>query len=81
MADKRIAAEAQSDDLVITADVPLASEVIAKGAVVIDPRGELLTTSNIQERLALRNFLDSLRSSGVETGGPSALSDARNNFV
>ena len=76
VADKRIAAEAQSDDLVITADVPLASEVIAKGAVVIDPRGELLTTSNIQERLALRNFLDSLRSSGVETGGPSALSDA-----
>jgi len=76
VADKRIATEAQSDDLVITADVPLAAEVIAKGAVVIDPRGELLTTSNIQERLALRNFLDSLRSSGVDTGGPSALSDA-----
>lgn len=76
VADKRIATEAQSGDLVITADVPLAAEVIAKGAVVIDPRGELLTTSNIQERLALRNFLDSLRSSGVDTGGPSALSDA-----
>ena len=76
VADKRIAMEAQADDLVITADVPLAAEVIAKGAVVIDPRGELLTTNNIQERLTLRNFLDSLRSSGVETGGPSALSDA-----
>ena len=76
VADKRIAMEAQEGDLVITADVPLAAEVIAKGAVVIDPRGELLTTNNIQERLTLRNFLDSLRSSGVETGGPSALSDA-----
>ena len=76
VADKRIAMEAQAGDLVITADVPLAAEVIAKGAVVIDPRGELLTTNNIQERLTLRNFLDSLRSSGVETGGPSALSDA-----
>ena len=76
VADKRIAMEAQADDLVITADVPLAAEVIAKGAVVIDPRGELLTTNNIQERLTMRNFLDSLRSSGVETGGPSALSDA-----
>lgn len=82
VADKRIAMEAQADDLVITADVPLAAEVVAKGAVVIDPRGELLTTNNIQERLALRNFLDSLRSSGVETGGPSALSDAdRKNFA
>ena len=76
VADKRIAMEAQEGDLVITADVPLAAEVIAKGAVVIDPRGELLTTNNIQERLTMRNFLDSLRSSGVETGGPSALSDA-----
>ena len=76
VADKRIVTEVQSGDLVITADVPLAAEVIAKGAVVIDPRGELLTTGNIQERLTLRNFLDSLRSSGVDTGGPSALSDA-----
>lgn len=76
VADKRIAEEAQPGDLVITADVPLAADVIAKGAVVIDPRGELLTVSNIQERLGLRNFLDTLRSSGVETGGPSGLSDA-----
>ncbi len=76
VADKRIAEEAQPGDLVITADVPLAADVIAKGAVVIDPRGELLTTGNIQERLGLRNFLDTLRSSGVETGGPSGLSDA-----
>ncbi|MFT3963422.1 YaiI/YqxD family protein [Propionivibrio sp.] len=76
VADQRIAEEAQAGDLIITADVPLAAQVIAKGAVVIDPRGELLNASNIQERLTMRNFLDSLRSSGVETGGPPALSSA-----
>jgi len=56
--------------------VPLAAQVIAKGAAVIDPRGELLTAANIQERLTLRNFMDGLRSSGVETGGPAAFSSA-----
>ncbi len=76
VADQRIAEEAQAGDLIITADVPLAAQVIAKGAVVIDPRGELLNASNIQERLTMRNFLDGLRSSGVETGGPPALSSA-----
>ncbi len=76
VADQRIAEEAQSGDLVITADVPLAAQVIAKGATVIDPRGELLNAGNIQERLTMRNFMDSLRSSGVETGGPAALSHA-----
>ena len=76
VADQRIAEEAQAGDLIITADVPLAAQVIAKGAVVIDPRGELLNAGNIQERLTMRNFLDSLRSSGVETGGPPALSSA-----
>ncbi len=76
VADQRIVKEAQSGDLIITADVPLAAQAIAKGAIVIDPRGELLNASNIQERLAVRNFLDSLRSSGVDTGGPAAFSDA-----
>jgi uncharacterized protein len=76
VADQRIAMEVQAGDLVITADVPLAAEVIAKGATVIDPRGELLTDANIQERLTMRNFMDSLRSSGVETGGPAALSNS-----
>jgi uncharacterized protein len=76
VADQRIALEVQAGDLVITADIPLAAQVIAKGATVIDPRGELLTDANIQERLTMRNFMDSLRSSGVETGGPSALSNA-----
>ena len=76
VADQRIALEVQAGDLVITADIPLAAQVIAKGASVIDPRGELLTAANIQERLTMRNFMDSLRSSGVEMGGPAALSNA-----
>lgn len=76
VADRRIAEEVQSGDLVITADVPLAAQVIAKGAAVIDPRGEWLNAGNIQERLTMRNFMDSLRSSGVETGGPAPFSNA-----
>lgn len=76
VADQRIAQEAGPGDLVVTADVPLAAQVIAKGAAVIDPRGELLTAANIQERLGMRNFMEGLRSSGVETGGPAAFSAA-----
>ena len=76
VADRRIVQESEAGDLVITADVPLAAQVIAKGAVVIDPRGELLNAQNIQERLTMRNFMEGLRSSGVETGGPAALSSA-----
>ncbi len=74
VADQRIAQEAVSGDVVVTADVPLAALVIAKGAVVIEPRGELLDKSNIQERLTMRNFMEGLRNSGIETGGPAALS-------
>ena len=74
VADRRIVQECEAGDLVITADVPLAALVIAKGAIVIDPRGERLDAHNIQERLTLRNFMEELRSSGVETGGPAALS-------
>ena len=76
VADQRIAQEAEAGDLVVTADVPLAALVIEKGAVVIEPRGDLLDKNNIQERLTLRNFMEGLRSSGVETGGPPALSAA-----
>lgn len=80
VADRHIAAEAAAGDLVITADVPLAAQVIAKGARVLDPRGELLDAGNIQERLTLRNLMDELRSGGTDTGGPAAFSaaDARN---
>ena len=56
--------------------MPLAAQVIAKGALVLDPRGELLDQSSIDARLTLRNFMESLRSSGVDTGGPPALSAA-----
>lgn len=74
VADARIAEEAQPGDLVVSADIPLAGKVIAKGAFALDPRGTMLDEANIQERLTLRNFMDELRSSGVETGGPSAFS-------
>ncbi|MDD5297509.1 MAG: YaiI/YqxD family protein [Rhodocyclaceae bacterium] len=76
VADRRIAQEAEAGDLVITADIPLAAQVVAAGALVLDPRGELLDADNIQERLTLRNFMEGLRSSGVETGGPAAFSAA-----
>lgn len=76
VADQKIAQEVVADDVVVTADVPLAALVIAKGAVVIDPRGELLDKGNIQERLSMRNFMESLCSSGIETGGPASLSSA-----
>ena len=76
VADQRIAQSAVQGDIVVTADIPLAAAVIAKGALVIDPRGELLDAGNIQERLSMRNFMETLRNSGVETGGPSAMSTA-----
>ena len=72
MADKRIVELVQPDDLVITADIPLAAAVIERKAHALDPRGELYTTENIRERLNLRDFMDQLRSSGVQTGGPPA---------
>ena len=58
----------------ITSDIPLASQVIAKGALVLDSRGELMDHHNIEARLTMRNFMEGLRNSGVETGGPSSLS-------
>jgi uncharacterized protein YaiI (UPF0178 family) len=59
-----------------TADIPLAAEVIEKGGHALDPRGEFYTKSNIGERLAVRNFMDELRSGGVDTGGPSSFSQS-----
>ena len=73
-ADERIAGEVMAGDLVITADIPLAAAVIDRGGLVLDPRGERLTGENIGERLALRGFMDELRSSGVQTGGPAPFS-------
>jgi uncharacterized protein len=71
VADLEIVEKVQAGDLVVTADIPLAFEVIGRGGHALDPRGVLYTKDNIQERLALRNFMDALRASGVETGGPA----------
>jgi len=73
-ADKRIVELLAAGDLVITADVPLAAAAIEKGGVALNPRGELYTSENVRECLSVRNFLDELRGSGVNTGGPAALS-------
>lgn len=73
VADNRIVQELAAGDLVITADIPLAAQVIAKQAHALNPRGEFYSTANIAERLAMRNFMEELRASGVETGGPAAL--------
>lgn len=70
VADREIVARMSPGDLVVTADIPLASQVIAAGGVALNPRGELYSEANIAEHLARRNFLDELRSSGVVTGGP-----------
>ena len=75
VADNHIVEMAQAGDLVITADIPLAAAAVGKGASALNPRGELYTKDNVQGLLDMRNFMDTLRSSGVETGGPPALSN------
>jgi uncharacterized protein len=76
VADNHIAQQVVKDDLVITADIPLAADVIAKGALALNPRGELYTEANIRERLTMRDFMDTLRGSGVDTGGPAAMNQS-----
>ena len=76
VADREIAEKVQAGDLVVTADIPLASDVIGRGGHALDPRGVLYTKDNIQERLALRDFMDQLRGSGVETEGPAPWSQS-----
>jgi uncharacterized protein YaiI (UPF0178 family) len=71
IADRRIVELAAAGDLVVTADIPLAADVVTKGAEAIDPRGGLYTQTNIGERLVVRNMLDQLRGSGHIGGGPS----------
>ncbi|HIC45205.1 MAG TPA: YaiI/YqxD family protein [Methylophaga aminisulfidivorans] len=72
MADNEIASRVQTKDLVITADIPLANDVIDRGGICLSPRGELMDKSNIAARLTMRNFMDTMRSSGVDTGGQNA---------
>ena len=76
VADNYIVQQAEAGDLVITADIPLADEIITKGALALNPRGELYTRENIRQRLNMRDFMETMRASGVETGGPPAFSQA-----
>jgi len=71
VADREIVDQVQAGDLVVTADVPLAAEVIGRGAHALDPRGVLYTQENIPERLAVRNLMAELRTTGLQTGGPA----------
>lgn len=76
VADNEIVKRVSAGDLVITSDIPLAAEVIEKGAMALSSRGELFSKDNIKARLNMRDFLDTLRSSGIESGGPPALSQS-----
>lgn len=74
VADQRIVHQLQPGDLVVTADIPLAAQVIELRAHALNPRGEFYTTENISERLTMRNFMEELRGSGVDIAGPAAFS-------
>jgi len=82
VADDEIMGRLSKGDLVITADIPLAADVIAKGAQALNPRGEMYTKENIRGRLNMRDFMDSFRASGIQTGGPPPLNQRdRQNFA
>ena len=76
VADNEIVRLLEAGDLVITADIPLASDVIEKGAHALNPRGEMYTPDNIKSRLSMRDFMETLRASGVDTGGPATLNQS-----
>jgi len=76
VADNEIVKRLNAGDLVITSDIPLAAEVIEKGGLALSPRGELYSEDNIKARLTMRDFMDTLRASGIDTGGPPALSQS-----
>ena len=76
VADNYIVQHAEAGELVITADIPLAAELVAKDCLALNPRGELYTEENIRQRLNMRDFMDTLRSSGIDTGGHAAFSQA-----
>lgn len=76
VADAFIVEQAAAGDLVITADIPLAAEVVAKGVLALNPRGELYSAETIRERLTMRDMMEELRSSGIDTGGPRSFSQA-----
>jgi uncharacterized protein YaiI (UPF0178 family) len=76
VADNEIVKLTEAGDLVITSDIPLADEILAKGGQALSPRGELYTASNIKSRLNMRDFMDTMRASGEHTGGPAPLSQS-----
>ena len=76
VADSYIVQHVAAPDIVITADIPLAAQVVARGAIAIDPRGEVYTADTVGERLAMRNLMEELRWAGAVSGGPSAYSPA-----
>ena len=78
VADNEIIRQSQNGDLIITSDIPLADDVIKKGALALSPRGDLFSKDNIKARLNMRDFLDTMRASGVDTGGPSPLTERDN---
>jgi len=75
-ADDEIAARIEAGDLVITGDIPLAAEIIEREGIALSPRGELFTRDNIRARLAMRDLMESLRASGIESGGQAPLAQA-----
>jgi uncharacterized protein YaiI (UPF0178 family) len=82
VADNDIVKRVEKGDLVITGDIPLAAEVVDEGALALNPRGEMYTPENIKERLRMRDFMEEVRSSGVDTGGPPPLNQKdRQNFA
>lgn len=76
VADNEIVKRLDAGDLVITADIPLAADVIESGGCALSPRGDLYTSENIRQRLNMRDFMETLRASGVDTGGPAALNQS-----
>ena len=74
VADNEIVKRVEPGDLVITADIPLAAEVLEKGGAALNPRGERYSPATIREKLTMRDFMDTMRASGVQTGGPAAMS-------
>ncbi|HJF27053.1 MAG TPA: YaiI/YqxD family protein [Acinetobacter lwoffii] len=74
-ADQEIVDRMKAHDIVVTQDIPLAAEVIEKGGIAIHPRGEIYTEANVKARLHLRDFMDTLRGAGVQTGGPPPISE------
>jgi len=76
VADNEIVKRCQPGDLVVTQDIPLAAEILEKGGLALSPRGELYSTDDIRARLTMRDFMDTLRASGIQTGGPPELNQS-----